>query len=219
MRNVWLVIAGIIVLSFAIGAYLYPYMPDQMAGHWNAAGQADGYISKFWGLFLMPLISLAMAALFAVIPRIDPLKANIRKFRSYFNGFIVMMMLFLFYLYVLTLLWSAGYMFDMTRMLIPAFAALFYYCGVLIDHAKMNWFIGIRTPWTMSSEVVWNKTHKVGGKLFKLSGEITLIGVFLPGWAIWFALVPVVLTAIYVFVYSYLEFKKLPGKKRRRRGG
>ncbi len=170
----------IIVVSFAVGAYFYPQMPERIASHWNEQGQVDGYMSKFWGLFLMPFISIGMALLLVFIPRIDPLKANIEKFRKYFDGFIVLIVLFLFYLYLLTIFWNLGARFDMGQVLAPALGVLFYYCGVLVGKTKRNWFVGIRTPWTLSSDTVWDKTHKLGAKLFKVAGIIALCGVIIP---------------------------------------
>jgi uncharacterized membrane protein len=92
--------------------------------------------------------------------------------------------------------------------MVPAFSVLFYYAGVLTENAKQNWFIGIRTPWTLSSEAVWNKTHKLGGKLFKLAALIGLLGLLVPDYAIWMVIIPVLLVAAYTMVYSYVEFQK-----------
>jgi uncharacterized membrane protein len=86
MRKSEIIIFGIILLSFAIGIYYYPQMPEKLASHWNAQGQVNGYMSKFWGLFLMPIISMGMLLLFILIPRIDPLKSNIQEFRKYYDG-------------------------------------------------------------------------------------------------------------------------------------
>ncbi len=156
----------------------------------------------------MPLISIGMLLLFMTIPRIDPLKKNIEKFRKYFDTFIVFMLGFLFYIHLLTILWNTGYELSMNIMIIPAVAALFYYCGVLIENARRNWFIGIRTPWTLSSDNVWRKTHKRGGKLFKIAGLIALIGLAFQKLAMWFVLIPVLSVAGYTILYSYLEFQK-----------
>jgi len=213
MKKSLLAMLIILAVSFIIGLYLYPKMPYDMASHWNAAGEVDGYISKFWGLFLIPIISVAMFLLFLALPLLDPLKNNVNKFRSYYDGFMIMMTGFMFYLYVMTLLWNVGYKFNMLVWLTPSFAILFYYSGVLIQHAKRNWFIGIKTPWTLSSDYVWDKTHKLGAKLFKLTGAICLLGMILPKYAIWFVLVPVLATAIATMVYSYVVYKR-KGKKK-----
>lgn len=208
MRKYTIIILLIIIISFALGFYFYQKMPERVAGHWNSQGQVDGYMPKFWGLFLMPIISLALFLLFLLIPKIDPLGENIAKFRKYFDLFILLIIVFLFYLYLLTIIWNIGKSFNMTQALIPAFGILFYYCGILIENAKRNWFIGIRTPWTLSSDLVWEKTHKIGGKLFKLSGIISLLGLLFLKYALLFVLIPVIITAIYTIVYSYFLYQK-----------
>jgi uncharacterized membrane protein len=96
----------------------------------------------------------------------------------------------------------------MTAMLAPAFGVLFYCCGIVMENAKMNWFIGIRTPWTLSSENVWNKTHRLGGVLFKAAGVISVAGFLLPQYAIFIMVGPVLLFSLYLVVYSYIEYRK-----------
>ncbi len=208
MKKSYLVIIVLILISFGLGTYFFPQMPDKMAFHWNIKGEADGYMSKFWGLFLMPIISLGLFLLFLLIPKVDPLKANIEKFRKYFDGFIVLIMVFLFYIYLLSIAWNLGKRFDMCQMMAPALGMLFYYCGILTENAKRNWFIGIRTPWTLSSESVWDKTHKIGGKLFKIVGLIAFLGIIFPNYVFYFILVPVFLAAFYTITYSYFEYQK-----------
>lgn len=208
MKKSEIIILIIIILSFTIGIYLYPLLPEKMVFHWNVKGQVNGYISKFWGLFLVPLILIGFWLLFILIPKIDPLKENIKKFRKYFDSFIILITLFLFYLYFLTILWNFGFSFNINQALIPAFGIFFYYSGVLVENSKRNWFIGIRTPWTLSNERVWEKTHRIGGKLFKFSGIIVLLGLFFPNYAIWFILLPIIFLILYTTVYSYFEYQK-----------
>jgi uncharacterized membrane protein len=122
--------------------------------------------------------------------------------------FIAILIGFLFYLYLLVILWNIGMRFQMPQLLAPAFGILFYYAGVLTEKAKRNWFIGIRTPWTLSSEEVWERTHRIGGKLFKIAGVITLLGVVLPGYLMLFIFISVALASAYAIVYSYFEYQK-----------
>jgi len=199
---------AIVLLSFATGAYLYYQMPEAMASHWNARGEVDGYMPKLWGLFLMPALSFVLFLFFAAIPKIDPMKKNIAKFRKYFDRFVLLIMAFLLYLYLITIMWNFGFNFNMIQLLVPAFAVLFYYSGVLIEKAKRNWFIGIRTPWTMSSDRVWNKTHKLGGKLFKISGVISLLGLLSEDYAIYAIILPIISFTAFLFVYSYFQYRK-----------
>ncbi len=208
MKKSEAIAVGIILLSFVVSAYFYPSMPDRMASHWNAEGEVNGYMPKFWGLFFVPLLSAGLFLFFSIIPKIDPRKENIEKFRQYYDGFIALLMGFMFYIYLLTIAWNLGYRFEIFRMMVPALGALFYYLGIITENAKQNWFIGIRTPWTLSSEKVWNKTHKLSGKLFKISGVVALLGIFFGKYAIWFVVAPMILLSLFLAVYSYNEYRK-----------
>jgi len=198
----------IVIISFLVGLYFYPQLPDQMASHWNAKGEVDGYMTKFWGTFLMPLIMIFMLFLFLLIPRIDPLKKNIEKFRKYFDGFILVFLLFFLYIYLLTLFYNIGYRFNMGQLMLPAMGFLLYYCGILIKNAKRNWFIGIRTPWTLSSDRVWDKTHRLGAILYKTAGIIAFMGILFPNYMLWILFVPLIGSTIFLIFYSYFEYKK-----------
>jgi len=199
----------LIAFAVAFSVSVYGKLPDQMASHWNTANQVDGYISRFWGAFLMPVISIGMILLFLIIPQIDPLKANIAQFREYFNAFIALMVVFLVYMHVLTILWNLGYdKFNMGTAMLPAMGLLFIFAGIMMGKAKRNFFIGIRTPWTLSNDHVWDKTHQLGSKLFILSGILALLGAFFADYAIWFILVPVLGSTLFLFVYSYLLYQQ-----------
>jgi len=208
-----IILLTIVLLSFIIGIYFYQSMPEVMASHWNMNGLVDGYTSKAVALFIMPVISIIIFAIYLVIPALEPLKKNLDKFQRYFDCFIIIILLFLLYLYILTILWNLGILFNMNRFIAPAFAAIFFYAGVLISKTKRNWFIGIRTPWTLSSDSVWNKTHKLGGALFKICGLFALLGVIFYKAAIFLILVPVLLSTIIVIVYSYKLFRIEKNKK------
>lgn len=90
----------------------------------------------------------------------------------------------------------------------PALGILIYYCGILIENTKRNLFIGIRTPWTLRSESVWEKTNKIGGKLLKIAGVITFAGIFFEKYALFFIFVPIISVTFYTIIYSYLEYQK-----------
>lgn len=212
-RKFLLAVLVMILVQFLIGFYFYPQMPEQMASHWNINGEVDGYMPKVWGLFLLPLVSLGLFFLFALIPKIDPLRENIKKFMGYYEGFIALMIGFMFYIYLLTIFWNIGFVFNMNLRVIPAIGILFFYIGDLLEHSKRNWFVGIRTPWTLSSEKVWENTHRLGGKLFKISGLIAVIGILFGNLAFWFVIIPIISFSVYLVAYSYFEYQKLNKKK------
>ena len=199
----------LVAAALIVAAVLWGRLPDPMPSHWNAAGEIDGYMSKFWGVFLMPIITAVLLPLFMVIPRIDPLKANIAQFRGIYNLFIVFFTAYMVYIYGLTMAAALGYEFNMTSMLLPVVGLLFVGAGYLMKKAKRNFFIGIRTPWTLTNDEVWDKTHQLGSKLFIAGGVITVFSAFLGEYSIW-VMLPVMLIAAFVpIIYSYILFARI----------
>ncbi|KPJ85864.1 hypothetical protein AMJ57_01500 [Parcubacteria bacterium SG8_24] len=194
--------------ALLLGVMLYQSLPETMASHWNSRGEVDGYMPRFWGVFLMPSVMALMAGLFMVIPKIDPLKKNLKRFMGHYAAFVLVLLGFLLYVHSLTLLWNLGVRFNMTITIVPAIAALFYFIGDVLRQAKRNWFLGIRTPWTLSSDRVWDKTHLLGARLYKASALITIAGLLVPRHAIWFLLLPVMATTVVLIVYSYLLYRQ-----------
>lgn len=202
----------IILITFLITFLLFPKLPDQIPSHWNTKNEVDNYMSKTSFLFLMPTLSFLILVLFVFIPKIDPLKKNISKFKPYFSKFILIIILFLTYIHFLTLFWVLNYQFSMAKALFPALAIIFYYAGVLIKNAKQNWFIGIRTPWTLSNKEVWKKTHNLGSKVFKISALIILIGLIVPNGYEFVVFILAIILTLYPLVYSYFEYIKINKK-------
>jgi uncharacterized membrane protein len=216
-KTSFMIILCLVLISFALGIITYPYMPSVVASHWDAAGNVNGYMGKFWGVFLLPVIVLGMAILFLIIPLIDPMKENFKKFRKYFDGFIILILAFMIYVQIITILWNLGYALNFNITLPIGFAILFYYAGILIENSKRNWFVGIRTPWTLSSDNVWNKTHKLGGKLFKIAAVISLLSIFFPRYSLWIVLIPIISFSIASVVYSYVVFIKEKKKEKKKK--
>jgi len=199
----------LIAFSLVFSISVYNRLPEQMASHWNEAGQVDGTMSRFWGAFMMPLVVIVMLAFFLVIPGIDPLKANIAKFRGKFNTFISLIVAFMTYIHILTMVWNLGYdQFNMGTAMMPALGLVFIFAGIMMRKAKRNFFIGIRTPWTLSSDHVWDETHRIGAVLFIVSGIIAMLGVFFGSNAIWLVLVPILGSTTFLLVYSYVLYQK-----------
>jgi uncharacterized membrane protein len=198
----------VIILTALMTLVVYPLMPDVVASHWNAAGELNGTMPKFWGLLLIPLLMAGFCSLLMVLPRIDPLRNNYGKFQDYYDGFILAFAAFFFLIQLQIILWGLGMQVSPNLTMPVMIGILFIYIGFLLEHAEPNWFVGIRTPWTMSSVSVWKKTHLMGAKLFKLAGVVSMIGILAGRYAYLFILIPVVAVALYTVVYSYTEFKK-----------
>ena len=193
----------LISIALILAIYFYPHSPSTMVTHWGFYGEPNGYSSKFFALFFMPILSVFLYLLFRFLPQTDPYQSNFKEFEKYFDIFINIFFVFLFYLYILTLVWNLVSPFNLTQFLTPAFALLFYYIGVLLTVSKRNFFVGIRNPWTMSSDSIWQKTHSLGGKLFKFVALLSLFGVILPNLAIYFILIPIILVSLFLYLYSY----------------
>jgi len=209
-RTTTFVVLLLVVAATIVGVVLWNRLPDPMASHWGPNDEVNGYMSKFWGVFLMPLITLGMMVLFLIIPSIDPLKANITKFRDVFNLFITVIVAFMLYIYILSLRWNLGYTdFGMSKAMLPAMGILFFFIGYLLRKAKRNFFIGIRTPWTLSSDKVWDETHRIGSVLFMISGALAFVGSFFGGMtAFWFLFVPIIGSTLITLVYSYVLYQR-----------
>ncbi|MGV8151696.1 MAG: SdpI family protein [Candidatus Nanoarchaeia archaeon] len=208
MNKINLVSILIILFSIASAFYFYNILPDKIDTHWDSGGQVNGTMGKFYGLFLFPILLIFIYVLFRIIPRIDPLKENIKKFRKQYDLFVLIIVLFVFYTYILTLLWNLGYRFNMLQMIIPGFIVIFYYIGILLKKTKRNYFIGIRTPWTLESDFVWDKTHALGSKLFKITALVSLFLIIFPRYSIFFIIIFVILESLALVIYSYIIFKK-----------
>lgn len=209
-RNTTIIVLLLIAAATLAGLLLWDRLPNMMASHWNVNDQVDGYMPKVWGVFMVPLIALGMFVLFLVIPFIDPLKANIAQFREAFNLFIVLIVAFMVYIHALTLFWSLGYTgFKMSTSMLPAMGLLFIFIGFMLRKAKRNFFIGIRTPWTLSSDRVWDETHRLGAILFMGSGVLAFIGGMLGGnLAFWMLMIPLLGSTIFLIVYSYVLYQR-----------
>jgi len=209
-RKMIVTVLVLILVTTLAGVLHWNGLPDPMASHWGINDQVNGTMPKFWGVFLMPLISLGLFLLFLLIPAIDPLKENIAKFRDAFNLFIAFMVLFLVYVQGLTLAWNLGFThFKMSTSLMPALGLLFVLVGYMIRKAKRNFFIGIRTPWTLSNEKVWDETHRVGSWLFMGSGVLAILGSFFGGMTMfWFLFAPLIGSAIFLVIYSYVLYQR-----------
>ncbi len=212
MRKTALLVYLPVVAMLIVTAYVYPLAPEQIPSHWNAAGVINGYSSKPLGLFLIPVLSLLLASMFLVLPRIDPLHANYEKFYTYYIGLIVVFEVFFLAFQGLILASALGIPFQIDQLLAPMMGGMFIYLGMMLGKAKRNWFVGIRTPWTLSSEEVWDRTHEVGGRLFLAAGIVSMLGFFSKEYALLLILTPVLAVAIFSVVYSYYLYQKVESR-------
>ena len=208
-----LIVAGLLMLAgLLFSLSVYSRLPDSMASHWNFNDQVDGRMPRFWGAFLMPLLSLAFVGLLMLVPRIDPFRTNIAAFQGALNAFVTIMVVFFLYLHILTVLWNLGYQnFRMSLALLPAVGLIFVFAGLLMARSRRNYFVGIRTPWTLSSDTVWAETHRLGSRLFIGMGILVMILGWLGRGVLPALLIIVVITVLVPVVYSYILYRRETG--------
>lgn len=199
-------VTGLVLAAVTI--YGWMNLPDQIAVHFNSVGEADGFADKTSGLLMIPALSAGLYLLFRLIPNIDPLGENISEFQDTYQKLVVAVLAFLTYSQAMIVFWNLGVSFTVNQALTPAIAGLYYFMGDVISEAEQNWFVGIRTPWTLSSEEVWKRTHERCGPLFKIAAAVALFAVALPDYFIVLTVVPVLAVSIYAVLYSYREYQK-----------
>ena len=201
-------------VSFITGAWLfsisvYSRLPDRVAVHWNLSGEPNRYASRVEGAFLLPAL---MAALYLVIqwyPSRDPRAANIAKFRGAYDTIVAATIAFLGVVHVLALGQSLGWRVDITTVVFVCGGAMLVLLGNLMPLARSNFIFGIRTPWTLSSEHVWTRAHRVGGYAMVAAGLLTMVSTFFARRAgAVVALTSVILAGVIPVVYSYLLWSR-----------
>jgi len=199
-----------IITIFAVGIYMAPNMPDRVPTHWNIRGEVDGWGSKYINLFLMPTIALAAYLLMSFLPAIDPFRKNYEKFAKPYLYFKIFLAFFFIYLEIFLLYSSIRFSPPQGSLMfaIP-FSLLLCFIGWILPQLKRNFFIGIKTPWTLVSDENWKKTHDFGGKVFIFAGVASLVAAFFGSMVSFIVLIgSVVITTIITIGYSYLMYRK-----------
>jgi uncharacterized membrane protein len=179
MRSRWfgLVVA---VLAAAVSVWAYGRLPETVATHWNLQGTPDGYSSRLWAVAIMPLVTLGLTGLFNVLPKVDPRRENYAKFLGSYWLIANAILVFTGTAHALILANGLGYSVQVDRLLPVGVGLLLVFLGNYLTRVEPNWFIGVRTPWTLSSDTVWRKVHRTAGWLFVIGGLVIAAGAFAP---------------------------------------
>lgn len=209
LKKDWLILI-LIFLGFALGVYFYPSLPDKIPVHWGYNGEIDGYGSKIYGTFALPLISLGMYIMFLVLPYIDPKGKNYAKFDSTYQYLKYLLIAFFLGLEVYTLLLATESIVNKPIYIGIMISLLFILLGNVMGRFKYNYFVGFRIPWTLANEEVWRKTHRLAAPLWVIGGIINillnLIGTNFRGIGLIIILVIIVIVPT---VYSYFAYRKI----------
>ncbi len=200
---------GLIIIAFVAGFYFYQHFPAKVPTHWNIRGEVNGYSSPLIAAFMIPAMALGMYLLFLVLPYLDPKRDQYESFIGIYHKFKDLIVAFLLLLYFLTGLNGIGYKINISFYAPIMVGAMFIILGILLEHVKMNWFLGIRTPWTMSSDTVWAKTHKLSSRVLIISGLLMAATSFV-AWEFKIALfiLAIVLIVFALPIYSYILYAK-----------
>jgi len=215
MRSRWfgLVIA---VVALAISVWAYPSLPPTVATHWNLRGTPDGFSSRLVAVAIGPLVIIGIMLLFNVLPKFDPRRENYAKFLSTYWLFANAVIVFMLILHGLVIATGLGYSVRIDRLMPLFIGLLFVVIGNYLTRVEPNWFVGIRTPWTLSSDTVWRKTHRTGGWLMVIGGLALATGAFLPPSALLPLLIGIiVIVAVIPIVQSYVLWKREQGARSR----
>jgi uncharacterized membrane protein len=199
---------GLFIVMIGISLHGFTQIQGDITIHFNAQGQPDNTVDKLQGLLILPAVSVLTFALIRYLPKIDPLKEK-TKLEPTIKGLTAFLIGFMTYIQALIVVWNLGYVFDISKAITPAVALTYYVLGVAMSKAERNWFIGLRTPWTLSSDEVWKKTHEKCSPLFKFSAVIALGALAFPGQILGFVILPVLAVSLYGTVYSYKLYREI----------
>lgn len=211
---------ALILITFTVGVILYPRLPDLTPTHWNIRGDVDSWMNKNVAVILFPVLILIVYFIMTLLPIVDPLRENYSKFIFPYFWFRTATVLFLSLIYFYSLWAALGKEVDILYFIIPATSLYFVLLGFFLPQTKRNYFVGIRTPWTIHSDKVWDMTHSFGEKVLVGTGVLALFSVLIPRYSFLIFISLIVFAFCAITVYSYYVFKEIesqaPAKRKKK---
>ncbi len=210
----WTVAIALTVLAWAVSAWFYPSLPQRIPTHWNIHGEVDGYGDKRWAVFMMPVVSVGMLALFAFLPALSPKQFEVDSFRSTYLFILVVVVALFAYIQAVILLatWQevggGAKWIDIGRALMGGIFVFFALMGNVMGKVRKNFYIGIRVPWTLASDRVWNDTHRLAAWMMVGGGVVGLI-IVLTGLPLALAFGALMVSVFVPIAYSFIHYKAL----------
>lgn len=208
MRSRWMsaaAAAGMWMFALAV----YARLPERVPSHWNLQGEVDGWMPRIAGAFLLPAIATVLAVLHGSVRRVDPRAENVDRFAGDWRLILNLVTLFMGVMHVATLGYALGWPVDVARLSPAAVGLLFVGVGNYLPRTRSNWFMGIRTPWTMDNERVWRATHRLGGRVFVVAGLALVLSALLSTNARAVVLAAAVGSVVVIpLVYSYVAWRR-----------
>jgi len=207
-------VCGALILGmFAWAVGTWRRAPERFPVHWNLAGEVDRMGGRFEGLWLLPLVALGLWLLLLLLPRIDPGRANYANFTSAYATIRVVIVAVQAAIYGTMQRAALGRPVDMGLVAPLLIGGLLLVLGNLLGKVRPNWFVGIRTPWTLSSAESWSRTHRAGGWVFVASGLLMIGSGFAPSrWPFLGAIGLLLAGVAALVIYSYAVWARDPDK-------
>ena len=198
------------VVSVIVSVVAYPFLPELVPSHWNVQGEIDGMMGRLPTVLLLPAIIVVMVVLRDWLPKLDPRRENYAEFQGTYQLIINALVLFLLVLHVAILAVGLGVKVDVSTFVQVGIGLLLMVIGNELSRVQPNYFVGIRTPWTLTDPENWRRTHRMGGRVMVISGAaIALAGVLLPSF---FAFVVTMLSVLAMvggtIGYSYYVWRQ-----------
>lgn len=212
------IIGGALVLAMlAVSAWAWPQIPGdaQIPIHWGPSGEADGFGPKWVGLLGLPLVSAGVLALLVALPRIEPRRQNLERSSTAYVAIGIAVLAFMGVLHAFAVMAALGSEANVVRIVELGVGILFVVIGNYLGKTRSNWFFGIRTPWTLTSERSWTRTHRLGGYLFIGLGVVFILAALIlaPEAFVWLLLIGIFGSIAVLFGYSYLAWRSDPERE------
>lgn len=206
------ILASVIVaiISWLVAYWYEPSLPELVPTHWNASGEVDGYTAKPWGVYMMPMVVTGMVLLLALLPKISPKGFKLDEAKRIYDLIILIMSLFMTGVMVLSFESALNKDLDMNNWIMFGIGGLFIVLGNYLSKVPKNFFLGIRTPWTLSSDKVWYATHRMGSWCFVLAGLAVVILTIFKASIAW-VIAALMFGSLLPVFYSLYAYHKLEG--------
>lgn len=201
----WLFMGGML----AAAVLVYPHLPAQVPGHWNIQGEIDKYYPKAFGAFFPPLLAIGIYILMLITPVLDPRRDNYVRFAGAYTFLRWGLVVFFCIIYAATIMVALGYNVNIALIIKALVAILLLVIGNFMGQFRHNYFVGIKTPWTLNSEKVWQKTHRLGAKIWVIGGLICLaMAPVQDAWSAWVFFAAIMMMVLVPAIYSYVIYTK-----------
>jgi uncharacterized membrane protein len=198
------IVIGITIYTLA----LYPSLPDKIPTHWDINGEVDGWSDRSTGAWLGVGFVMFVFGLLLILPSWSPKAFSVDNFREPFNFLMTVITGWMALLQTITLYAAQHPQTDVGRLIIATICLLLAIIGNMLGKVRRNFWIGIRTPWTLASDDVWYATHRFGGRLMVLTSLISMVLIILGGPPA-VAFIIIMIGVFAPIIFSMVLFKKL----------